>query len=180
MWIALELVFHSYGPDEIEPGTLYMNLLYVGTDKELVEVFALDKNTADLANKRLVNIDEYGYPVRPFLLNEEGVVIIPPDEIGWFDHPNEPQLQEFTTKEKYSNSIVQLIKKCPIRINSTRDIEQAISTSGGISMDEVDDNFMLNKLHNHYAIGEMLDWDTITGGYLLQACFSMAHRVSKL
>ena len=48
MWIALELVFHSYGPDEIEPGTLYMNLLYVGTDKELVEVFALDKNTANL------------------------------------------------------------------------------------------------------------------------------------
>jgi len=89
-------------------------------------------------------------------------------------------LKEFTTKDKYSNSIVQLIKKCPIRINSTRDIEQAISTSGGICMDEIDDNFMLKKLHNHYAIGEMLDWDTITGGYLLQACFSMAYRVSKL
>ena len=99
MWIALELVFHSYGPDEIEPGSLFMNLLYVGTDKEVVEVFAIDKSTTELANKRLINIDEYGYPVRPFLLDEEGTVVITPDEIGWFDHPNEPQLQEFTTKE---------------------------------------------------------------------------------
>ena len=76
-----------------------MNLLYVGTDKEVVEVFAIDKSTTELANKRLINIDEYGYPVRPFLLDEEGTVVITPDEIGWFDHPNEPQLQEFTTKE---------------------------------------------------------------------------------
>ena len=28
-------------------------------------------------------------------------------------------------------------------------------------------------MKNHYVIGEMLDWDAPTGGYLLQACFSM-------
>lgn len=87
-------------------------------------------------------------------------------------------LKEFTDKDDYSKSIATLIKNCPIKIKSTRDIEEAISTSGGISMNEVDSNFMLNKLENHYAIGEMLDWDTITGGYLLQGCFSMAYRVS--
>jgi len=99
MWIALELVYNQYGPDEIEPGTLFMNLLYVGTDREVVEVFEIDEQTADLANKRLINIDEYGYPVQPFLVDEEGAVIITPEEIGWFDHPREELLQEFTTKE---------------------------------------------------------------------------------
>tara|TARA_R100000541_G_C1885264_1_gene82860 strand:+ start:658 stop:1104 length:447 start_codon:yes stop_codon:yes gene_type:complete len=99
MWIAVELVFHQYGPDEIKPGTLFMNLLYVGTDKEVVEVFEIDKQTADLANKRLINIDEFGYPVQPFLLDDDGKVVSTPDEIGWFDHPREEILQEFTTKE---------------------------------------------------------------------------------
>jgi uncharacterized flavoprotein (TIGR03862 family) len=87
-------------------------------------------------------------------------------------------LKEFTDKYEYNNSIENLIKNCPIKIKSTRKIEEAISSSGGISMNEVDSNFMLNKLENHYSIGEMLDWDSITGGYLLQGCFSMGHRVS--
>jgi len=44
---------------------------------------------------------------------------------------------------------------------------------GGIALNEVDENLQLKKMPNHYAIGEMLDWDAPTGGYLLQACFSM-------
>jgi hypothetical protein len=32
---------------------------------------------------------------------------------------------------------------------------------------------------NNYCIGEMLDWDAPTGGYLLQACFSMGNEVAK-
>ena len=30
-----------------------------------------------------------------------------------------------------------------------------------------------------FAIGEMLDWDAPTGGFLLQGCFSMGHWVGK-
>ena len=37
----------------------------------------------------------------------------------------------------------------------------------------------LKKLNNQYCIGEMLDWDTPTGGYLLQACFSMGAYLAK-
>jgi len=29
------------------------------------------------------------------------------------------------------------------------------------------------------VIGEMLDWDAPTGGYLLQGCFSMGHYLAK-
>jgi predicted flavoprotein YhiN len=44
--------------------------------------------------------------------------------------------------------------------------------TGGIQLHAVDENFQLKK-KQQYCIGEMLDWDAPTGGYLLQACFSM-------
>ena len=42
-----------------------------------------------------------------------------------------------------------------------------------------DANFQLKKLPNNYAIGEMLDWDAPTGGYLLQGCFSMGYNLAQ-
>ena len=53
-------------------------------------------------------------------------------------------------------------------------LERAISSAGGVALSELDENCQLRKMPNHYCIGEMLDWDAPTGGYLLQACFSTA------
>ena len=89
-------------------------------------------------------------------------------------------LKEFSSKEDFTNNLAYLIKNYPLKLQKVRPIEEAISTSGGISMDEVNKSLELKKLPNHYVIGEMLDWDTITGGYLLQGCFSMGHRVFKV
>ncbi|MGZ4060932.1 MAG: NAD(P)/FAD-dependent oxidoreductase, partial [Bacteroidia bacterium] len=58
-------------------------------------------------------------------------------------------------------------------------IDEAISTVGGIALTEIDSNFQLKKLPANYVIGEMLDWDAPTGGYLLQACFSMGYMLAK-
>ena len=66
------------------------------------------------------------------------------------------------------------LKKLPISFASFRPIDEAISSSGGIDVGEVDDNFELKKRPNTFCIGEMIDWDTRTGGFLLQACYSMA------
>jgi predicted flavoprotein YhiN len=38
----------------------------------------------------------------------------------------------------------------------------------------VTDNFELKALPGVFAVGEMLDWEAPTGGYLLQACFATA------
>ena len=78
-------------------------------------------------------------------------------------------------KEQYndSNFLSQLIKNYPLNISGFAPIDEAISTVGGISLDEVNENLEFKKLQNHYCMGEMLDWDAPTGGYLLQACFSM-------
>lgn len=60
----------------------------------------------------------------------------------------------------------------PVRLVGTAPIEKAISTAGGIALDEIDANYMLHKLPGVFAAGEMLDWEAPTGGYLLTACFA--------
>lgn len=65
------------------------------------------------------------------------------------------------------------IKNLPITFTTTFPIDRAISTAGGIKLSELTENFELKKKKYVYAIGEMLDWEAPTGGYLLQASFSM-------
>ena len=69
-------------------------------------------------------------------------------------------------------ALAQLIKAVPVRLTGTAPLARAISTAGGITLEEVDDRFMLRHLPGVFAAGEMLDWDAPTGGYLLQACFA--------
>ncbi len=80
-----------------------------------------------------------------------------------------------TTKEEYQSPefISQLIKNFPITITGLAPIDDAISTVGGIPFSELNQNFELKKMPNTFCIGEMVDWDAPTGGYLLQMCFSM-------
>ena len=84
-------------------------------------------------------------------------------------------LQEDREITKFSRAdLTKRIKSVPLTLNSVADIARAISSSGGISLNEIDTNFMLKKIPNTYVIGEMLDWEAPTGGYLLQATLSMA------
>lgn len=84
-------------------------------------------------------------------------------------------LKTILTKEEFTSTeiLAYKIKKLPLMINCQGPIEDAISTVGGIALNEVDDYYQLKKIKNQYVIGEMLNWDAPTGGYLLQACFSM-------
>jgi uncharacterized flavoprotein (TIGR03862 family) len=84
-------------------------------------------------------------------------------------------LKKYLSKETYLNPelLAQNIKELRIEITGSALLNDAISTTGGVRLDAVDKNFQLKKLKNQYCIGEMLDWDAPTGGYLLQACFSM-------
>ena len=68
-----------------------------------------------------------------------------------------------------------LIKALPLRLVAARPIDRAISSAGGLALDEVDDGLMLRKMPGVYACGEMLDWEAPTGGYLLQASFATGY-----
>jgi uncharacterized flavoprotein (TIGR03862 family) len=90
-------------------------------------------------------------------------------------------IKSVISKEDFMNTEIlsEKIKQLPLQIVGLADIEESISTVGGIALSETDDNFMLKKLPNNYVIGEMLDWDAPTGGYLLQGCFSMGNYLGK-
>jgi uncharacterized flavoprotein (TIGR03862 family) len=66
-------------------------------------------------------------------------------------------------------ALAALIKAVTVRLTGTMPIARAISTAGGIALDEVDERYMLRRLPGVFAAGEMLDWEAPTGGYLLQA-----------
>ncbi|MDX2173011.1 MAG: TIGR03862 family flavoprotein [Bacteroidota bacterium] len=89
-------------------------------------------------------------------------------------------LKQLLNKEEFLNLKVlsQRIKKFPLTLTNLAPIDEAISTVGGISLTEITPNFELKKLTAHFAIGEMLDYDAPTGGYLLQSCFSMGKHVA--
>ena len=90
-------------------------------------------------------------------------------------------LKTYLSKEVFLNieSLALKIKSLPLEISSAAELDQAISTVGGVSLAEIDVNFHLNALETNYCIGEMLDWDAPTGGYLLQACFSMGYSLAQ-
>lgn len=89
------------------------------------------------------------------------------------------------TKEEFLDIqiLAASIKNFPLKIVGSAPIDEAISTSGGIKLNAVDSNFELKKINNQFCIGEMLDWDAPTGGYLIQACASMgvylAHQLNR-
>ena len=88
------------------------------------------------------------------------------------------------TKDEFLDSqiLAKFIKNLPLTIVGSAPIDEAISTSGGINLNAVDSNFELKKIKNNFCIGEMLDWNAPTGGYLIQACASsgvyLAHQLN--
>ena len=69
--------------------------------------------------------------------------------------------------------LAELLKALPLEISKTRPIEEAIITSGGVALEEIDNRTMESKIvKGLYFAGEILDLDAPTGGYNLQMAFS--------
>ena len=71
------------------------------------------------------------------------------------------------------------IKSLKIPLNGTGPIQTAISTSGGMKMGSIDENFMLRSRPGVFCAGEMLDWDAPTGGYLITTCLATGRMAGK-
>ena len=70
--------------------------------------------------------------------------------------------------------VVEVLKRLPLTISRTRPIDEAIVTAGGVSVRELNPKTMESKLvRGLYFAGEVADVDGFTGGYNLQAAFSM-------
>ncbi|NLT09779.1 MAG: NAD(P)/FAD-dependent oxidoreductase [Ruminococcus sp.] len=73
-------------------------------------------------------------------------------------------------------SFGELIKAFPVKISGFRPIDEAIITSGGVSVKEIDPRTMESKLlPGLFFAGEVIDIDAYTGGFNLQIAFSTAY-----
>lgn len=92
-------------------------------------------------------------------------------------------LMEIPDRDKLNTyspeQLMLLIKSYNLKLDSTFAIDRAISTAGGVSFNVVDDDLMLLSKPNTYVLGEMLDWEAPTGGYLLQACMACGVHVGQ-
>lgn len=70
----------------------------------------------------------------------------------------------------------ELIKAFPVRVSGFRPIDEAIITSGGISVKEINPKTMESKLvQGLFFAGEVIDVDAYTGGFNLQIAFATAY-----
>ena len=72
--------------------------------------------------------------------------------------------------------LVKILKAFPLKISSLRGFEEAIITSGGIALSEVNPKTMESKKVNGLKFcGEVLDVDAFTGGFNMQIAFSTGY-----
>ena len=86
----------------------------------------------------------------------------------------EKKVNEVTKEER--KRICFLLKNFEVVIKSFRPIEEAIITSGGISIKEINPKTMESKLvKGLYFAGEIIDVDSYTGGFNLQIAYSTGY-----
>jgi uncharacterized flavoprotein (TIGR03862 family) len=72
----------------------------------------------------------------------------------------------------HAASLAAGIKALPISPQSTRPLDEAISSAGGVAWKALGDDYQLIAMPSVFCAGEMLDWEAPTGGYLLTACWA--------
>ena len=64
------------------------------------------------------------------------------------------------------------MKNLPVTLSAARPVAEAISSAGGVRLEDLDRALMVRDLPGLFCAGEMLDWEAPTGGYLLTACMA--------
>lgn len=87
--------------------------------------------------------------------------------------PDKPVNQ---VKKEERQQVVNLLKELMLTIKCYRPIDEAIITSGGISVREIDPSTMESRLvKGLFFAGEVIDVDAYTGGFNLQIAFSTGY-----
>jgi len=88
----------------------------------------------------------------------------------------DPNLQANSLKKEQRRSLVELLKAFPVQITGKRPVAEAIITSGGVKVSEIDPKTMGSKLISGlYFAGEVIDCDAYTGGFNLQIAWATGY-----
>lgn len=133
---------------------------------------ALDYNTLDqkfikeFSENSLKTVSVYLKSVLPHSLVDE---VIFRAKIN-----KEKKLSNLTTVDR--DNLIKTLKRFELSIAKLRPIEEAIVTSGGINVKEINPKTMESKLISGlFFAGEIIDIDAFTGGFNIQIAFSTGH-----
>lgn len=87
-----------------------------------------------------------------------------------------PDIVVHQISREQRKNLVKLLKNFTFTVKRYRPIEEAIITSGGIKVSEINSSTMESKLINGlFFAGEVIDVDAYTGGFNLQIAFSTGY-----
>ena len=92
----------------------------------------------------------------------------------------DPHKKSANVTREERQSLLEVLRGFEIGVKGFRPIEEAIITSGGVDVSEINPKTM--ELKNHpgiFVAGELIDIDAYTGGYNLQLAFSTGHLAGK-
>ena len=88
----------------------------------------------------------------------------------------DPQMQANSLTKAKRRALVELLKGFAVEITGKRPVAEAIITSGGVKVSEIDPKTMESKLVSGlYFAGEVIDCDAYTGGFNLQIAWATAY-----
>lgn len=88
--------------------------------------------------------------------------------------PPETKVHSITRQQR--RALLEKLKCFSIELTGTRPVEEAIVTSGGVKVAEIDPKTMQSKLISGlYFAGEIIDVDAYTGGFNLQIAWATGH-----
>lgn len=169
-----EMIFTHYGVSGPVILSASSHIRHMGERRYKIEIDfkpALDENTldkrlqrdfAEFSNKDFINSLTKLLPKKliPVIVLLSGI---------------EPSVKVNQITRQQRQVLVHLLKHFTVDISDFRPVEEAIVTSGGVSVKEIDPKTMKSKIiDNLYFIGEVIDVDAYTGGFNLQIAFSTA------
>ena len=87
-----------------------------------------------------------------------------------------PDMQANSLMKQKRRALVELLKAFPVEILGKRPVSEAIITSGGVKVSEINPKTMESKLvPGLYFAGEIIDCDAYTGGFNLQIAWATAY-----
>lgn len=136
--------------------------VYFVGERGTVHLDLLPDLSAEQIESKLLSVKENYSPIRrigkQLGLSEAAFALV-------FHHAPAKLLSDLKAVSRY-------LKEFPLEFLQSRPLTESISSSGGIQMSELDARFMLKRHPGVFAVGEMLDWDVPTGGFLIQGCVS--------
>lgn len=163
-----ELMFTNYGVSG--PVILSASAHTETGDKIVIDMKpALDEKTLDkriLADfAKYINKD-FGNSLGDLLPKKMIPVVV---ELSGIEHDR--KINSVTAVQRAE--LVRLLKNFSLTVTGKRPIQEAVVTSGGVAVNELDPKTLESKiLSGLYFIGEVIDADAYTGGFNLQIAFS--------